>query len=732
MARRTVLDELIVKLRSDPNVAGITRFEKRIDAARQRMNAIGTSAVRLGAALTAAGTASALEFAGFEAKLAEIEGLVGISRDVLEQQKEDILAIADETGQAPTQLADALFYIYSAGARGQAAIDLLRHSAQAAAAGLGDQATVADVVTSALNVYTGGVLDSKSAIDQLVAAIREGKLDPESLSAPLASVLPFAADAKVEFGEVAGAMAAMSKQGIQASRGATALQSIFARVLRPGPMGIKALDAVGLKIEDVRAAMEQDLFGALMMLRTAYGEDRDGLAQFLQDREAMIAVFSLTGDAAEDNAQVIRSVAEAEGTLAAAFGAGNETLRREWRKTVAAFRGSAGQVGEAQGPGLVDMMQKLQALAIGFRSLPQPVKEFIGTLLSLGPVVLGLGVGLKGLAWALGPLAKILVWAYKSKHIRKALIGILKVAKRLGPVLVRAFSAAGPWLARLVPWLLRIGALLLALPGWVVLAAAAVAAVAIVLIRHWSEIKTFFIGLWTAIVDGLRDAWSQVTALFSALWTAITAGGRAAVDGLLRIAGYHPVALLVKHWDKVKAFFAGLWEFISEGFLNLDLFEAGRRLMQALADGLRAAGGWIWDTLTAIFEKAGELLPSSDARYGPFSRLTDAGRAIVETVSAGIRSAQPVDRALLDGAFRLPRLDQIAPQLPVGPVPFQAAAAAAGSTSVSLNIQSGAIVVHGAGQDPEAIARAVREEFERATAEEWRALAEHADSTESA
>ena len=127
------------------------------------------------------------------------------------------------------------------------------------------------------------------------------------------------------------------------------------------------------------------------------------------------------------------------------------------------------------------------------------------------------------------------------------------------------------------------------------------------------------------------------------------------------------------------------------------------------------------------------MLPFSDARIGPFSRLTEAGRAIVETLAVGVRQARPLDEVLASGAFRLPTLDQIAPLLPVGPAPIQAAAAGGvGSTSLTLNLAAGAISIQGDGQDPEAIARAVQKELERAMTEEWRSVAEQADSNEGA
>ncbi|BCV00221.1 MAG: hypothetical protein CM15mV33_840 [uncultured marine virus] len=60
---------------------------------------------------------------------------------------------ASETGRGPQELADAMFFIASAGLRGATAMEVLNASAKAAAIGLGQTKAVADAATSAVNAY---------------------------------------------------------------------------------------------------------------------------------------------------------------------------------------------------------------------------------------------------------------------------------------------------------------------------------------------------------------------------------------------------------------------------------------------------------------------------------------------------------------------------------------------------------------------------------------------------
>lgn len=89
------------------------------------------------------------------------------------------------------------------------------------------------------------------------------------------------------------------------------------------------------------------------------------------------------------------------------------------------------------------------------------------------------------------------------------------------------------------------------------------------------------------------------------------------------------------------------------------LMKAGAASYRAFGKGLEAAvpglGSDIETTLEAAF---GPYLPQSDAARGPLSRLTEAGRAAVETLAAGMRDADPITAALM-AALALPALDRV-------------------------------------------------------------------------
>ena len=104
--------------------------------------------------------------------------------------------------------------------------------------------------------------------------------------------------------------------------------------------------------------------------------------------------------------------------------------------------------------------------------------------------------------------------------------------------------------------------------------------------------------------------------------------------------------LIWQHWEPIKGFFSRLWESVKTAFSgfwewlsSIDWSGLGARLMGTLAKGIRSAPGLAWDALKSGLGKLADLLPSSDARAGPLSRLSSSGAAILATLGDGVRRA---------------------------------------------------------------------------------------------
>ena len=159
-------------------------------------------------------------------------------------------------------------------------------------------------------------------------------------------------------------------------------------------------------------------------------------------------------------------------------------------------------------------------------------------------------------------------------------------------------------------------------------------------------------------------------------------------------------------------------------FEGLSLYDSGVALINTLTDGILAVKDQIYAKIKEVLGPVGALLPSSDAQEGPLSRLTEAGRAIIDTMVQGIQQANPLQQALLaNGAFALPGLT-----LPLAPGAVglcRSRGRMAGKrTDITVTFGQGAITVNAEGGD----AREIGGQISQVLREEIRATVEQADS----
>ena len=257
----------------------------------------------------------------------------------------------------------------------------------------------------------------------------------------------------------------------------------------------------------------------------------------------------------------------------------------------------------------------------------------------------------------------------------------------------------------------------------------AIVAVAAILIAAWKPVSTFFRGLWGGVAENL----GLVGEAFGGLLDALGPVGGAVRDvfGFLRDALGWLMNLLPNLTAEGESVGAGIVRGMAaaidaitaviEFIRGLSFADAGAALMRTLVDGMMSAKDWIVGAVKDAFSAVTDLLPFSDARTGPLSRLTQSGRAIVTTIAEGVQSAPPLREALLAGALTLPSLDALAPPLPIGPVPPPAAAS---GTTLTITMAEGSVVINAPGADADQIA----ERISGAMADEWRGLAEQFDS----
>lgn len=384
--------------------------QSTVDSINNKLRTTGSSMRRFGrdaslymtAPLALVGGAAFKMQKDFESSMTKIISLVGVSRKQVDEWTGKILELGPALGKSPRELADAMFFITSAGLRGAEALDVLQSSAKASAAGLGETKVVADLVTSAINAYGVENLSAAKATDILVAAVKEGKAEAPALAASLGQVLPIASEMGITFDQVGAAVAAMTRTGTEAATAAIQLRQIMNSLLNPTQQSEEALRKMGTSGLQLRSVIkEQGLLAALLEINTLtkqFGEDT--VAKVFPNIRALSGVLDLMGKNVEENVKIFESLADSLGIAESAFKTASETVEFKWNKAIAEGQQALTKLGKVLTdtilPILENLVERLGSLVEWFDSLTESQKRMIviigGVVAALGPLSLTLGL----------------------------------------------------------------------------------------------------------------------------------------------------------------------------------------------------------------------------------------------------------------------------------------------------------------------------------------------------
>jgi len=383
-------------------------MEKASISIQAQMTAIGTKMQVTGKMMNrymtlpilAIGAASFSAQKDFESSMSKIEGLVGTARSEVDQLSKSVLELSPSVGRGPEELADALFFIQSAGIKGADSMDVLNMSARASVAGLGETKTVADLVTSAMNAYGKENLNAAMATDILVAAVREGKAEADQIAGAMGAVIPLASEMGVTFDQLGAALAGMTRTGTEARVATTQIKAILASLKKPTDDAKDALGDMGLSAQGLRDKIRQDgLISTLELLRTTtnkYGEEM--VSRVFPNIRALVGMLDLMGANMEDNIGISERMADSTGSLDKAFDAAAQTTQFKWDQAIAQVKTTLVELGTA--------MKDVVLPAI--EGITKKIKEFTDKLSGMTEAEKQAAVKTALLAAALGPVLSIL------------------------------------------------------------------------------------------------------------------------------------------------------------------------------------------------------------------------------------------------------------------------------------------------------------------------------------
>ena len=562
--------------------------------------------------------------ANFEAAMSKVGAIANANDEDMKKLTQTARELGEKTQYTATQSAEAMSYLGMAGWKTNEIIAGMPGMLNLAAAGGTDLARTADIVSDNLTAFNLAADKSTHMANVYATVITNTNTNVEMLGETMKYAAPVAAAFGVSMEETAALTGLMANSGIKASQAGTSLRSGFLRLAGPPKMAQKAMDELGISLNDITAEQkEATLAMESLGIKMSDYQGPHKMARILTELRGKI-----NGLSQEEQLASMKAIFGTEGATGwlAVLKSGQgefEKLVDSLEKADAVSDGKGGTKGAAELMA-ARMQDNAAGATIRYKSAVESLQismgnAFLPTLTAvaeagtkvanfftqhewLRDLAIGFTVGcvaLSGFVMVVSG-AMAVFKAYKSAVL---LYSVVSAAFKSITVLSTAAQLA------------LNGALLACPVTWLLAGIAALVAAGYLLYTNWNTVKQFFVNLWesptaktlmfiagplgwvTAAATVLIANWDTVKQWFITLWDNPSLAIQQFVDGLKN------------KFSDALAWVREKWQAISD-FISTPIFGKVNIAAQGSGDGVaHNASGGIYGKgafLTTFAENSGE------------------------------------------------------------------------------------------------------------------------------
>lgn len=579
----------------------------------------------------APGVGVAMEFEAAMSGLGAISRASAADMKIMEQSALDLGA---STAFSAAQVVTAQTELAKKGFDANKIVGAMPGLLDLAAAAQTDLATAATVTSGALNSFRMEAAQAGKVADIIAAASTSSATDVDGLGMALQNAGAIVAASGQDFALLAAITGKLADANINAAVAGTATKIMFTRLAAPTGDAATALKALNITTRDAHGNMLPflDVMGDLEKAMASMGTAQR--AEFLKrifGEEAVGSVTALLGNGVASLGQYADALRNAGGSAAEMAGRQLDNLKGAITILGSGWEGLSISIGSVFTPALTVAVRAVTTL-VGWLNMlaSHPV----------GRAVLAVAAGLATVIVAV-TLFSAATWA------ATAAVGALNVAMLANPLgLMVAGLVAGAVL--IMAYWDRLKGLFARIGEFFAPAVAEARAFARVFSGElgWAfmQLGEAFDEVWSTLADAfglVGDALAELFSLFGTegdesitLWRTLgeIVGVSLASAFKLMAAGVRvaiaPIRMVTEAIRTMISFFKG----------DISLYEAGRKLLSTLVDGIVSMAMAPYEAVKSILTRVRNLLPFSDAKEGPLSALTLSGQKVVDTFVDGILS----------------------------------------------------------------------------------------------
>lgn len=404
----------------------VKRLEEQVIGSNARMQMsfqnLGSKMMLLGATMTQfltvpMGLLAAVgikTFASYETQIAKIVALTGTSLNQAKSWSNDILSISKQYGQAPKDVAAAMYFIASPALKASTAMDVLKEATKGAFIGLGDVQVIGKALVNIINAYGESNVTAAHGLDVMITATKNGVIEADQLSAVFGKVLPTAQALGVGIEDLAGSIAALTLTGKTGAEASTQLNRLFSTLIQSRKGGENVLESFGISFKKLRTILrDQGMMATIQELSKmiggntldeiqntqAFKDNIDVLGDVFTNLRALLPILDMLGPNMKNWGNILDNMTKSTGSSNAAVEVLNNTIDNRFKRILAGAKDSLIKFGDViKGPlmNLIENFAKwINGLADKFAKLPEATQGMIVsfTLITaaLGPLMLILG-----------------------------------------------------------------------------------------------------------------------------------------------------------------------------------------------------------------------------------------------------------------------------------------------------------------------------------------------------